>query len=407
MRLADLDPRETVLLDPPTRVNFNVPNFALLFAASQHGFNVIDQHVLPFPRDRVLRSRHPTVVVSARPHTRAEAGRVAARLAAAGRRCLSLRGPVDVQCCYPFVAAGPEVEHDVEFSDALPLPRHELFDSCNYQRTNWRAGLWPYPLLSSVGCPYGCAFCAARRRRWRTRSPEHCAEELRRAVRWHGIRRFELLDDVFNLRTERVERFCELVAPLGLRWSCANGLRADRFDARQARALAAAGCDQVGFGVESVDPAVLAAVDKGESMAQLEAAVALAHQHFPVVFGYFIIGLPGATFESDMAGLRWARERGVVPNHSFHVPDRERQGEAFFGAGARPLSDAYPRTEQRRVYRAARELKGAQYHAQHLLLRALIGTARALPRYRPTSLLNHALLSGAQLLGLIKRGELQ
>jgi len=408
--LADLDPADTVFLDPPTRVNFNVPNFALAFASADTGIPVVDQHILAFPPVRVLHTkprRARKVIISLRPHTLAAAARTAASLRRQGREVSCLRGPVDVQCCYPFLTRGPVVEHSREFSDSLPIPQYELFDSFNYMSTNWSAGLWPYPLLTSVGCPYGCTFCEARQRRWRTRSPEHCVAELEQAVHKYQVRSFEIMDDVFNLDTERLERFCALASPLKLRWSCANGLRADRFDEEQARALSRAGCNHVGFGVESTDPEVLLAIRKGETVAQLQRAVRVAREYFDVVFAYFIIGLPGSTYDSDLASLRWAEESGVVPNHSYYVDDRQGSSEAFFGSGARPSSAAYAGRLQQQIYRRSRALKKKAYTRQNLVGGALKATLRAAPGYNLNSLLSHLILSTGQVITLLRSGELQ
>lgn len=409
--LGLLDPADTVFLDPPTRVNFNVPNFALAFASADTGIPVVDQHVLPFAPARVLHARGArqprNVVLSLRPHTLAASARTVARLRNQEREVYTLKGPVDVQCCYPFLTRGPVAEHLRDFSDDLPIPRYELFDSFNYMSTNWSAGLWPYPLLSSVGCPFGCTFCEARQRKWRTRSPEHCVAELEQAVHKYRVRRFEIMDDVFNLDTARLERFCELVTPLGLRWSCANGLRADRFDENQARALSRAGCNHVGFGVESTDPEVLRAIHKGETVEQVKQAVRVARQHFEVVFAYFIVGLPGSTYESDLASLRWAESSGVVPNHSYYVDDRQGSPEAFFGSGARPRSTAYPEHLQQAIYRQSRALKKKAYAQQNLLGGALKATLRAAPGYTLQSLLSHLMLSTGQVITLLRSGELQ
>jgi hypothetical protein len=270
-------------------------------------------------------------------------------------RIKSVSGFLDVQCCYPYLDFEDRISYDMPFSDEYPFPDYELFDSFPVFLGNWQKGIWSYPIVTSLGCPYQCIYCMNRKRAWKTRSVRNCYEELRQAREKWGIRSVAILDDCFNLSKERVLEFCEQIKPANLRWSCANGLRADRFDDDVAEATAASGYVHLNFGIESVIPEVLQVMQKGETIEQIERAIDVAREWFDSVGGFFIIGLPGSSYERDLASLKWAIRKRVRFHFSYYVPfDKGMQYDAlFYGDGASPLSDEYPKELQKRIYDVA------------------------------------------------------
>lgn len=351
-----------IFLNPNARSNQNIPNLGLAYAATHHQVPVIDLNTMPEPADRYL--RHPTDVlgISLQSRSWGEGQRIIEKYRAAypEAKIRSVTGFVDVQCCYPYLRLPESIDFSAPFSDQYPFPDYALFDSFPLFLKNWRKGLWSYAIMTSQGCPYGCTFCASRNRKWRARSAGNAAAELRQAREKWGIRQFSILDDCFNVDKPRLLEFCSLVRPLDLTWGCANGLRADRFDAEESAALRAAGCRELSFGAESADPVVLKNIKKGETLEQIAAALDAAKKDYdPLHINlFFIIGLPGSSYDSDLASLRWAQERGVHAHFSYHVPAQEtlRHDSLFYGEEASPLSDAYPKERQREVYALAQQL---------------------------------------------------
>jgi hypothetical protein len=404
---------ELVILDPPSEVNVNLPNQDVAFAATILGAPVVDLHARPWPARRALDLRAGRVALSRRSFTLSAAARLEQQLRR--RRpeleVLDLQGPVDVQCCYPFVRELGPLEVKLPFGDRLPFPDYRLFDSFGLLSGCWRSGLWAYAILTSLGCPYGCRFCAARRRKWRPRSAEHAAAELARARRDLGIVSFEVIDDAFNVRRQRVLEFCRRVEPLNLRWACTNGLRADRFDEELARAMAQSGCVHVGFGVESVDDEVLALNLKGVTFQQIQQAVAAAGRHIPRVSGFFIVGLPGSSAASDRASIAWARQAGVDAVFSLYLPDSADPAGAadhvFYGSAAEARGQSYDPQQQKQVYREAKRLKRGRYRSMLVGERVLLRTAGALLASDWAGRVNLALMAGKKLPGMVLRGEIQ
>ncbi len=362
-----------IFLDPRNLANPDVPNIGLAYAATHYGVRVVDQHIRPKPRDRILEQEADVLGISVRLIGLQEAQRLKAAYAARypHARIVSVRSCLEVQCCYPYLDLEETIEYAAPFDDNLPIPDYRLFDSFAVLQQHWQSGAWAYPLMTSTGCPFGCTYCAARRTRWQARSPAHCVEELRWAQKHYGIQRFQVMDDCFNVDIERAIAFCESVAPLQLTWGCANGLRADRFNAELAQALAASGCRHISFGIESSDPAVLQAIQKGETIEQIEEAVALAQRYLGAVSGFFILGLPGSSYESDLASIRWALRHHVIAHFSYYVPVEQETDVPFYGPGAAPRSTAYSPALQKKLYELTACWRGGEPVRRFAYLRLL------------------------------------
>jgi len=406
---------DILFVDPYSGIYINLPNMSLAYAATIYNAPVIDQHILPYPKDRFIRFKSKTLVISVRSFAYREAIRIAQRYAKKYSQAeIKSLDALDVQCCYPFLNFSEKFTINIDFSDSLPFPRYELFDSFNYLSTNWQIGLWHYPLLTSIGCPYQCSFCAARNRTYKMRSIDNCIEELRIAKEKYKIRSFEIIDDVFNLYKERVIEFCEKVAALKLSWLCSNGLRADRFDEEEAEALISAGCHTVGFGVESIFNDILEKIHKGEKIEQIEEAIKIAKKYFSEVKGYFIVGLPSSNYDKDLASILWAKKMGIKAVVSYYIPNidkisftKDNPEGIFFGSSALPRSEVYSAYKQREVYLFAKKYNRQLYNRQKLPLRLIYLTLKGFKRYNLNSLYTILMIGPKRFLRILFKGEIQ
>lgn len=343
-----------IFVNPDSRANRDIPNIGLALVATVYDTHVIDLNSRPEPKDRFLDKETNVFGISVQSRTYHEALSIKKLYSEKypEAACKSVSGFLDVQCCYPYISLNDDLNPGIPFGDRMPLPDYDLFDSIDIFKKNWQSGCWRYAIITSLGCPFSCTYCSAGKRRIDTRSVGHCLEELKTAKEKWNIAKFIILDDCFNAKKERVLEFCEMVEPLGLEWGCANGLRADRFDDEIAKALCRSGCDFISFGVESADNSVLMNIKKGETLEQIEQAVGIAKKYFRSVNGYFILGLPGSSYEKDLESLRWALKNNVNGHFSYYVPfDKQMHYDAiFFGNGAEPLSDVYPRGLQKQIY---------------------------------------------------------
>jgi len=214
----------------------------------------------------------------------------------------------------------PATPHYVAALDELPFPDYGVFSG----PTSASVAL-NYPLVTSRGCVYNCSYCSVPHisgSRFRKRKPEIIIAELQSAVELLNIKEFSIIDDAFNLDMERAKEFCLLLinSGLGLRWSCPNGIRADRIDPELARLMKASGCHSVMVGVESADPAILGAVKKGESLDDIIRGITFLMDAGLSVGGFFVIGLPGDSFAAQERSVEFALNYGISAHFNMLVP---------------------------------------------------------------------------------------
>ncbi len=159
-------------------------------------------------------------------------------------------------------------------------------------------------------------------RRFRIRSGENILEELRYAQAKYGSKEFKVLDDNFTLQMDRAKDICRLFIKekLDMKWTCPNGIRADRLDAELCSLMKEAGCYSMSIGVESGDPEVFDKIKKGEKLKDVEKGIRLAQAAGINVHGFFIIGLLGSTYEADKRSMEFAKRLGITASWGILVP---------------------------------------------------------------------------------------
>lgn len=347
--------KKILFINPPYFVNQHVPNMGLAYAATYFNVPVIDLNTKQLHWGRFLEEKADCLAVSVQSLSYNESKKIAEayKKKYSKSKIKSISGFIDVQCCYPFVEFKSKIRYDKPFSDEYPFPKYELFDSFDIFKKKWQSGEWHFPLMTSLGCPFQCKYCMSKNRKWQTRSIQNCYEELKLAKSKYNIKSFQVVDDCFNASKSRVIEFCNAVKPLNLKWFCTNGLRADNFDEEVAKSLKTSGCDNISFGIESIDKDLLKSINKGETREQIQKAIKIARKYFTHVNGYFIISLPFSSYEKDLASLKWAVRNRINAHFSYYVPfDRTFQfDQTFYGKNAKPVSDAYDIKLQERLYK--------------------------------------------------------
>jgi len=190
--------------------------------------------------------------------------------------------------------------------DVLPFPEYSSFDSISDGR------IYNYPLVTSRGCPYQCTYCCVREvmgKRWVPRSVENIITELKYVQREYSSKIFNIQDDNFTLDMQRAHVFCGAIVKQGLafKWSCPNGIRADRLDEKLISSMKRAGCFMVAFGIESGNEQEYNSINKGEKRQDIVSAVNIVQKQGIYVIGNFIIGLPYSTLMSIRETIKFAK----------------------------------------------------------------------------------------------------
>lgn len=188
--------------------------------------------------------------------------------------------------------------------DALPLPDHTLMDfqaaNRGYVDFSFRTDVPHANIFTSRGCPYGCLYChRVFGKTFRAHSPARVVQEIRLLHEQFGLRRFQVLDDIFNIDRRRALDTCDLIVRSGLdvELSFPNALRGDLVDAELVDALWQAGTRYAAFAVETASPRLQGLIRKNLRLEKVAEAIALASARGIVTRGFFMLGFPTETAE--------------------------------------------------------------------------------------------------------------
>lgn len=260
----------------------------------------------PFGVERLILERFPWIDVVARGEAESTIDLLVETLSGGG-------DPAAVPGIFYRTAGGPVEETAppprIRDLDAVPLPSYHLLDMAQYDA---------FGIVSTRGCPYGCRFCSVAPIWDRTttyRSHDRIIEEIRILHERYGVDMVLFQDEFFYSGEEKILDFCRKLRESGLpvRWKCYG--RVNLVTEKAMREMAAAGCVQIRFGVESGSDRVLGQVVKGFRFRDALAAVTLAAEIFPSVETFFMWGFPFEEmddfFESSIRMARF-RQMGVT-----------------------------------------------------------------------------------------------
>jgi radical SAM superfamily enzyme YgiQ (UPF0313 family) len=190
--------------------------------------------------------------------------------------------------------------------DRLPFPAIEaLTDMTSYRPVDFGA------IMSSRGCPYGCAFCGVATvwgRKVRYRSAANVIAEIERLKERYGTTYFSFRDASFTLNRQRVLDLCSgLVSrDAQIQWECLT--RADLLDDELAEKMADAGCVTVRLGVESGSPQILKHMNKDVSLDAVRRAAQVLDRLGMYWAAYILIGTPHETPETVRQTIDFVKE---------------------------------------------------------------------------------------------------
>ncbi|OGR47283.1 MAG: hypothetical protein A2X40_01665 [Elusimicrobia bacterium GWC2_65_9] len=213
--------------------------------------------------------------------------------------------------------------------DRLPLPDYSDFDAAI------RGGLYADPerleILDSRGCVRTCHFCSEWQfwRSFRAMSGERMfAEASAQVLRYPRVNRFYFIGSLVNGSIGSLERFCDLViaSDLRIRWqgqAIVNPAMDDRLLGKMARA----GCEWLGFGIESGSEDLRARMNKKFTNENAFATLRAAHRAGIRAQINVMFGLPTETrrdFEETLRFLARVRPHieTVLASQSFAVIDK-------------------------------------------------------------------------------------
>jgi hopanoid biosynthesis associated radical SAM protein HpnJ len=169
----------------------------------------------------------------------------------------------------------------------------------------------PYvSLYTGRGCRSKCTFClwpqTVGGHRYRTRSPEHVAEEMALAARlFPKVKEFFFDDDTFTDDLPRAEAIARRLGPLGITWSV-NAKANVPYETL--KVMKDNGLRLLLVGYESGNQQILNNVKKGVRLDVARRFTREAKALGITIHGTFILGLPGETRETIEETIRFACE---------------------------------------------------------------------------------------------------
>lgn len=195
--------------------------------------------------------------------------------------------------------------------DSLPLPARHLFPMALYRSSANLRGKRNLHLMSSRGCPFSCAFCESHMTFGKTNrfhSAERVIQELTILRDNYGADAIQFYDESFTLNKERIYKLCDemIRCEINLPWSCFT--RVNLIDMDLLRAMKAAGCYQIFFGVESGSPRLLKLINKLHTREQVRDAFKLVNKAKIQSTASFILALPTETRDDVRETIEFAKE---------------------------------------------------------------------------------------------------
>jgi len=191
----------------------------------------------------------------------------------------------------------------IENLDDRPFPARHLINMKKYTARadvvmfNW---IRATTVMTSLGCPSNCIFCINSKgamfgNKVRYNSPSYVESEVEQLVSNYEIEGIHFPDDNFLSWKKRAIEICQRIKRFGLIWDCES--RVDNLDRELITRMKSAGCDSIGFGIESGSTKVLHALNKRGDIEAAVKAFDLCHENKIRTLAQIIIGSPEETFE--------------------------------------------------------------------------------------------------------------
>jgi radical SAM superfamily enzyme YgiQ (UPF0313 family) len=190
--------------------------------------------------------------------------------------------------------------------DNLPFLDLSLWPAVRKESSIERIGL-----SSSRGCYNKCSFCFKTIPLVRQMDPAKFGSELKDFVKKYGLKFAYINDLTFVISRERTVDICRELKKSGIHWACST--RVQDIDKDLLRVMKDSGCEEIWYGIESVDQKVLDTNFKNIKVEEIENVVKITNEIGIKVMANFIIGLLGETDQSLNKMIEFIETRDVIP----------------------------------------------------------------------------------------------
>jgi amino acid adenylation domain-containing protein len=208
--------------------------------------------------------------------------------------------------------------------DSLPLPDRSLVDYDKYSKyIGMTMAKNCISLQGTRGCPYKCIYC---HKIWPKnhiyRSAENIFSEIKKYYNM-GVKRFALIDDVFNLNRQNSSRFFELIIKnnLDIQLFFPNGVRGDILTKEYIDLMVEARTVMMALALETASPRLQKLIKKNLDIDILRENADYLCQKYPkVILELFTMhGFPTETQEEAFMTLNFIKDRRWLHFPYVHV----------------------------------------------------------------------------------------
>jgi len=205
--------------------------------------------------------------------------------------------------------------------DELPFAAWDLLPMEKYRAHNWHCfnnlnDRGHYGVIyTSLGCPFTCNYCNIHalygKPGIRFRSPEKVVEEIDLLVNTYHIRNLKIIDELFVLNEDRVNKICDLIIKRDYSLNIWVYARVDTVHESLMKTMKHAGINWLAFGIESASKTVRDGVTKRFNQKTIRKAIEITRSADINIMGNFIFGLPDDTLQTMQETLDLAKEMNL------------------------------------------------------------------------------------------------
>ncbi|MBU1255521.1 B12-binding domain-containing radical SAM protein [Patescibacteria group bacterium] len=193
---------------------------------------------------------------------------------------------------------------EIENLNSLPYPDYSDFSLSEYYSSH-------LPMTFYRGCLNRCVFCncAVTWKKFRSRTAKNIYQEMISQIeKYPNLHKFGIDDTALNLNLPMLSELCDLILTNGLKmnWGGAALIRKE-MSAELIEKMAKAGCNCIGYGLESGSQKIVDRMGKGFSIEDAERVIRDTYNAGIETILGIIIGFPGETdddFQETMNFLR-------------------------------------------------------------------------------------------------------
>jgi len=184
---------------------------------------------------------------------------------------------------------------EIKDLNSLSFPDYSDIDLANYNNRNM------LPMVFYRGCLRRCVFCntAITWKTFRSRSAKNIFEEMMHQIKlFPELHKFDIDDTALNLNIEMVSELCDLIIANGLKinWGGMALIR-EKMSGPLLKKMAKAGCNCIGYGLESGSQKIIDRMGKGFKIDVAEKVIRDTYSAGIETILGIIIGFPGETEE--------------------------------------------------------------------------------------------------------------